>query len=441
MKNNFKSILKNINGFSMVETLVALGLFGAVAFVGLKQSEMMGTSSNELNLEREIIDFQSGIQGLVNNTAACETSFQGKTVPFTIDNLADKNGNTAYSSVAPNNTYLDNKLKIVSMNVTQKAANYFLDIEFEKIDNSKSMKTFSKFIELMIEVDGSNKVLDCFNIDNSMDETIQYLVAKNLCEKTYGVNTPEFNNHFDATNKTCSFKGFESSLNLQCSSGQALTGIAYEPATNKFTPICNSPFNSLGCPDGWVKSLNSSGQFTCASLSTYVDSTETNMALPATCKLLGSATDTQIKLICGTNSPTPSLGNRYKCTSTSFSSAGASCTPSNSSPSLCDSGSTVNEGSTICCASSPSSTCGLTSTCTPKGCSWYQNQFGPITQTGCTTQHDDCGTNCSVTGSCNTSGSTSTCLMCNTGSGGTCNPSTECCHRENGVLVFGPPCI
>jgi hypothetical protein len=104
VKNNFKSKIQNMTGFSMVETIVALGLFSAVAFIGLKQSEMMGKTSNELNVEREIIDFEAGIQGLVNNTDACEKTLKDKTIPITITSLKDKNDNIAYTSVAPNNS-------------------------------------------------------------------------------------------------------------------------------------------------------------------------------------------------------------------------------------------------------------------------------------------------------------------------------------------------
>jgi hypothetical protein len=428
-----------MTGFSMVETLVALGLFGAVAIIGLKQSEMMGNSSNELNLEREIIDFEAGIQGLVNNTDACEKSFKDKTVPFAITNLVDKNDNIAYSSTPPNNIYIDNKLKIISMKVTQKLNNYFLDIEFEKTGDNKSMKNFSKFVELMIEVDATNKVLNCFNIDNSMDETIQFLVAKNLCEKTYGA---DYVNYFDPVNKTCSFKGFDNNLNLQCNQGEAMTGITYDQDTKTFTPICSSPFSSLSCPDGWVKSLNSAGQFTCATLSTYIDNSETSMVLPTTCKLLSSAADTQIKLICASNTPAPTLGNQYKCTNSGFSSGGASCTPPPSgTSSLCDSGSTVNQGASVCCASTPSSTCTQSTSCTPRRCSYYRNTYGPVTEMGCTVVRGDCGENCSVVGTCDTSNPSNNCFMCNQGNGGACNPATECCHYQNGSLVFGPPCI
>ncbi len=346
---SFIAILKNDRGISPVESLVAIGLFGAVALVGLKQSEFMGKKSNSLRLERELTDFQSGFERLVNDPETCEKNFVGKTVPMTLDRLLDENGNPLFSTKAivseethnesqggaieenqksqepgskehyPNHsdarpvktltreqpTYLNGKIKINHLALQFNEENVQLKIDYEKLAGDSFTK-FSKAINLMVDLDENNKIVSCFSLETSLDETIQYLVAKKLCERTYGEGTAAFNAHFQAgaqgADASCSFDGIPTGLNTPCSPGEAITSIQYSPSSKSFLPSCSSPINSNICPSGWMRSIDKYGNTQCNDLGNHIDMTAIVVNAPTKCRLMSSSSSNKLRLECDDSS-------------------------------------------------------------------------------------------------------------------------------------------
>lgn len=317
-------ILKNQKGISPVESLIAIGLFGAVAVIGLKQSEFMGQSSNDLRLERDMVDLHSGLDGLVKDPATCEANFIGKQVPSHLTSLIGPDGNILFSTSGdgPNGTgqsmpgggaglpeqptYLNGKIKINQMRLQFESEVPVLRIEFEKLSDS-SMAKFSKSIELMVDLNEQNIIESCYNLEASMDDTLKYLVAKKLCEKTYGENTAEFYAHFhtnpEQTEASCSFNGFPSNIFTQCPQGQAITSIQFDPSANQFTPTCSSPINSQLCPSGWIRSVDNEGNLGCNDLGNHINTSQTVINTPTQCRLMSSGSSSTIQLLCDGGTP------------------------------------------------------------------------------------------------------------------------------------------
>jgi len=281
---------------------VAAALFGALALFGLKQSQMMSISSRNADVDRQIIDFQDGVTKQIQQTDICKANFDLKNINFDFQNLYAADGTTVIYSEG--NKYFNDKIELTKISTEKINGQAYLVLGLTKLEAKANTKLISKKIMLLAELDATDNVINCFGIQDSSSNTVQYLVAKNICEKTYGVATPAFTSHFDGVAKTCTLDGIQSTANIACPQGQSITSYIYNNIDHTITPQCGSTFISNTCTGGWMKSIDGSGNTTCLSFADLVDSTAYTFIPESQCKLTITGAN-KIKLAC----TPPPMGN------------------------------------------------------------------------------------------------------------------------------------
>jgi type II secretory pathway pseudopilin PulG len=142
------------SGFSLVQTMVAVGLTGVLAMIVMKNQETSTSMSQKNNANQVVTQTTQIVQKLLNDRASCSASLAGKSTGANIDQLIQAQVNPAdYNAFIPIGVLVDttkplqNGVLVKKMTIINDAGLDYLEVEFNLDPNNKTKMVGAKEIK------------------------------------------------------------------------------------------------------------------------------------------------------------------------------------------------------------------------------------------------------------------------------------------------------
>jgi hypothetical protein len=360
-------IVLNSKGFNLVQVMVGLGLAGVLSMAIMTQLSNSQKEQSRFGKKLELDSFMDNIARQFSSKRVCDINFAGGPIdqsPTKLDSNKDINNDGVYEPIIEvGQKYLGDRVSVDSMKLSQvNDSQAMLSIVFKKERTQGSTyNIIKKNLILAADHDGTT-IKTCYYNLNIVSEDFLDDIGANVCR---GVGVV-----VDSDGK-CNFKSFDQANfeSLNCDDGYAISSLSYtpfaqgNPSSYQYEATCEKILtkDAGNCSNNQVRSVGSDGVMTCLNVSSLINGETVNVTDGSNCKI--EMVTGKLKLVCSPGAPT----------------------------------------------SGPTS-------CAPKGCSYYQNQYGPTLEVGCSESFDDCGNSCVVSGACNTGSNCDSCAPPNTSS-------------------------
>lgn len=172
----------NQSGFSLVQTMVAVGLTGVLAMVVMKNQETSTNMQQKNNSNQVMAQTTQIVQKLLNDRASCSASLSGKSTGSTIDKLIQAQVNPAdYNAFIPTgilveeNKPLQSGVIVKKMTIINDSGLDYLEVEFNLDPNNKTKmvggKEIKKRFQLQLAKDGGGVIDTCHSESDNLVQT------------------------------------------------------------------------------------------------------------------------------------------------------------------------------------------------------------------------------------------------------------------------------
>jgi hypothetical protein len=372
--------------------LLAMGVLTAGTYSLMKQNSTAKKSVKSIAQKKDTELLERRIKAYLIDIDICKQNFENQSILANRSfNFIEKDGAKVLSV---DSVYQSGSLKIRSFKQKPLDANSFIfELNYEKLKNQLGGNSIVKTYKISATVDSNDKIINCYMND---EEEVTAALEQALNKICHGPGVI-------SGDPKCTVMEFDfASL---CTSGEAVKGYSYDAASEKLKLECLPIISTIGdsgveCPFG-LKATDQPGVFSCFNLIDIIDTSEVSINEGDDCGVSFDSATNKIKLSCGACVPT--------------------CPPPSQNPADVCLGDPIKFadscGTANACQVTGTKDCSAPE-CVPMGCDHFQNTYGPKTERGCRTLHDDCGNLCRVRGTCDSNTSTFTCLMCSTGPSG-----------------------
>lgn len=173
----------NQSGFSLVQTMVAVGLTGVLAMVVMKNQETATSMKQKNNANQVVSQTTQIIQKLLNDRASCSASMAGKssgdTIPALIQaqvNPADYNAFIPVGTLVEEGKEMQNGVMVKSMKIVTDTGLDYLEIDFDLDPQDKTKMVGSKDIKKRFQLQlakdsGTGVVVTCHSESDNLVQT------------------------------------------------------------------------------------------------------------------------------------------------------------------------------------------------------------------------------------------------------------------------------
>lgn len=185
--------LKNTEGFSLIEVMIAVGMLSVVALGMMQLSEMKAKQDRTSRINSEIDSFMLDLKGLLGSPGYCLKSVENQV--FTNDTglefkaIKTPIGRVRYSV---GETYLNGSFKLSALEFQNFMAETSdgrdgvatLKVSFEKQGKIYGARQVSRTVEMFILRDESKKIEDCYTVGSTVSSSIARKNTNNLEDVT-----------------------------------------------------------------------------------------------------------------------------------------------------------------------------------------------------------------------------------------------------------------
>ncbi len=162
--------IKNEDGFSLVQVVIAAGLMGVLSLFMLKMQENQRMNQNKIAMDGEITTFMTKLNGFLQRSDYCEKNLVGKSItseePFEIEKFVAPNGKVIFEkgqlygnrffeleSIRDSDFFYDSDDK--------KTGNLTLLVTLKKHKKSFGAEHIAKKLDLMVYLDDQGTITAC----------------------------------------------------------------------------------------------------------------------------------------------------------------------------------------------------------------------------------------------------------------------------------------
>lgn len=256
------------SGFTLMESIIGLGLLIGLGVVGLKLSQSMKQSSSGIRKISAMSKVMIQMRTMTTNAEVCTKNFKGKGAGDTISVIMDKENKAMMEmgSKIENDTIMVKEMKIEKIMPERKRAQ--VSVLFERLEKEGRAAHSKKVMNIMANIQ-AGKILECLDFGGAVDDS---LVTK-LC---WDADPENFdappNDNFDCADNVAhlvaevkSFYCKENGLigdpvtgvchpldaNLNCPDGSFLRGFLSDGTPNCYAPEPPDPIESNPTPLCW----------------------------------------------------------------------------------------------------------------------------------------------------------------------------------------------
>jgi hypothetical protein len=407
------------SGFTLIETMIGMGLLIGLGVMGLKLSQSMQQSSSGIKKMSAMTKVMIQMRTMTANADACTLNFKNKGVGETIQVIRGKNDEpmVQVGTKMENDTIRVREMKVEKLMPERKRAQ--ISISFERLSRDGRAKDAKKVMNIMANIQ-SGRIVECLDFGGMLDDSL----VNKLCWDADPENfDSEPNDNFDCTDNVahlvaeiksiyCRENGLVGDpttgvcrpldFEKNCPSGSYLRGFLGDGSLDCYTPEPPDPVEPNPSPLCW-EAPSPAASCTVAGPCGSEDSTQAGE-----CEVSGSWSATT--LTCKPSSancafykskvPPPSLCWQ-KGSSVATCSVSGSCSPLNSTDNsaMCkDSSGNWLKNQTVTCKDSSSGFCTLPGSCDSS--IWDSNKTAAeICDGSSETQTNQCGDSRIVAGS------------------------------------------
>lgn len=162
--------IKNEEGFSLVQVVIAAGLMGVLSLFMLKMQENQRMNQNKIAMDGEISTFMNKLNGFLQRSDYCEKNLVGKSIsskePFEIEKFIAPNGKVIFET---GQLYGNRMFELLSIKDSdffydsddQKTGNLTLQVTLKKHKKSFGADLINKRIDLMVYLDDEGTISAC----------------------------------------------------------------------------------------------------------------------------------------------------------------------------------------------------------------------------------------------------------------------------------------
>ena len=165
--------MRNQQGFSLVEVMLAMGLMGMAAMVFISMQKLQSRSQATASTQFEVFNLMQDIQMTMLNSKACMNSLEGlklsSSEPTALEVIKSSSGDDRYSvGVRPKGSRITlDAMELVPTDielgtVTQGLVDLRLSIE-KNSEQVQGTKMVAHRIPLLVAIDKENNIIGCFS--------------------------------------------------------------------------------------------------------------------------------------------------------------------------------------------------------------------------------------------------------------------------------------
>ncbi len=252
--NKLAKKLRNQIGFSLVETMIGVGLMGGI---GLMVSQIVGQADKvKVSAESNANSYTifSDIQRTLGDRTACRLTFLNKTVSEPITEIKNKRNQVQYVV----GTEYNKSVILTGISLSRSGTETTVTVEVEKSGTKRvgiPSKTTKKSIPVNAQYDGAGRITGCqSDVGDHVAEAVDNAVEK-MCA---GLNLT-----YDSANKRClSNPQLGTSPSFNCAANQTL--VSFQHSNGTYTTSCVDTLGMSGsCTADQLLRRNSDSTFSC----------------------------------------------------------------------------------------------------------------------------------------------------------------------------------
>jgi len=280
MNLNGKKIISGEKGFSLVESMIALLLFGAISTTLMQmqsnQTEMLkrGTSRTD---EAELV---SRLNLIMSEKSNCESTLSGLALNSSFSEVRYSSGSVAFrdgDTFGPKRTIRLSgfSLKGATVPGANSSGTLELLVSFERLKSSLGQRNASKSVLLQVKTNNLNLISECSSLTDSLNET----TVEESCSMVGGEFDPILNQCnlstpcVQGSNETATSTECLSDVSLQylpLSGGNItgdLNGVRVSANSLCINGNCRKSFDTKTCGHGrFIRTINSDGSIICSDI-------------------------------------------------------------------------------------------------------------------------------------------------------------------------------
>lgn len=256
------------SGFTLMESIIGLGLLMGLGVVGLKLSQSMKQSSTGIRKMSAMSKVMIQMRTMTMNAEVCSRNFAGKAAGEGIDVLMDKENKPMMKegSKMENDTVMIKEMRVEKLMPERKRAQ--VSVLFERMDKEGRAAHSKKVINIMANIQ-SGRIVECLDFGGILDDSL----VNKLC---WDADPENFdappNDNFDCADNVAHLvaqvKDFycrENGLigdpatgvcrpldsNMNCPSGTYLRGFLANGSPDCYTPEPPDPVDPNPTPSCW----------------------------------------------------------------------------------------------------------------------------------------------------------------------------------------------
>ncbi len=162
--------VRNEDGFSIVQVVIAAGLMGVLSLFMLKMQENQRMNQNKIAMDGEISSFMQKLNGFLQRADYCEKNLVGRSItseePFEIEKFMAPNGKVLFEK---GQLYGNRYFELESIKDSEffydtddkKTGNLTIAITLKKHKKSFGAELIKKKIDLMVYLDDKGSITAC----------------------------------------------------------------------------------------------------------------------------------------------------------------------------------------------------------------------------------------------------------------------------------------
>lgn len=335
--------MKNQQGFSITQVLIAAGLMSMLALFMARQMKLglRMNKTSESNFESTFL--WNNLQNFMAIKENCEANLAGLDLGVSsnliLTQLVNQNSAVVYQT---GNVYGNGAVRITSMTLEPVSGSDQVDftIALHKEGNTLGAVDIERQLSLKINYQTTSNgqptsiVDSCENdfnlaviqqVNQAIDEAVNQAV-QNACQGP-GVMLVSSSNP-----PLCRIKGFSQSSQIACPQGLVVSSVQEDPSSGNYSVDCVSPFPAMDCPMG-LKFV--AGQIQCLQATDIIDSTAVTINANDICQIVAAppvvSNPTGTPVDSGTSSQVMAQGAHMKlklfCHPPPAAAGGGGCTP------------------------------------------------------------------------------------------------------------------
>lgn len=167
------NIIERERGFSLLETMVALGLTSAIAVAAMQVFSNQSKGQKTIEANYEVTGIQQQILTILSAPDNCTRSFQGQLPEGGSATLIKKEVGATFEDVYKVDDQLPGNIRIRGYSLTRSFPNLATDEAILKINFSRGKAAIKddivKMIKIIYKLDISSRILSCFAYNNAND--------------------------------------------------------------------------------------------------------------------------------------------------------------------------------------------------------------------------------------------------------------------------------